>query len=115
MKQYAMTLDLKDDPEAIVQYRRHHAQVWPEVVDALREVGIIDLHIWLLGRRLFMLLETQDDFDPETDLSRYLTLHPRCQEWEDLMGTWQQPLPQALPGEKWLPMERIFQLSSAMR
>jgi L-rhamnose mutarotase len=112
MKVFAQTLNLKDDPEVISQYRRHHAEPYPEVVAALRAVGIINLEIFLLGRRLFMYLTTTDDFDPAVDFPRYLALHPRCQAWEDLMTTFQEPVPEAQPGQKWAPMECVFDLQA---
>lgn len=110
MKELAMTLDLRNDPTAIATYRKHHQQVWPEVLAALREVGVMDMRIWLRGNRMFMLMEVKDDFNPDFDFPRYLTLHPRCQEWEDLMGTFQQPLPDSEPGEKWVEMEKVFHM-----
>ena len=109
VKTYALTINLKD-PEAIRQYRHHHAHPWPEVTRALRAVGIREMKIYLLGRRLFMTMQTTDAFQPEVDFPRYLTLHPKCQEWEDLMGTFQERVPEAKEGEKWAYMEQIFQL-----
>ncbi|TAE48031.1 MAG: L-rhamnose mutarotase [Bacteroidetes bacterium] len=110
MKSYARTLDLRDDPEAIARYIAYHAAPWPEVTAALRAVGVIEMKIWLRGRRLFMYFCAADDFDPARDLPRYLDLHPRCREWEDLMTTLQEPLPGTAPGEKWVEMEQIFEL-----
>ena len=110
MKQYALTLNLKDDPNLIEQYKEFHRAVWPEVMDSLKAVGIVEMKIYLLGRRLFMVMDTVDEFVPETDFARYLTLHPRCQEWEDLMGNFQEPVPEAGAGEKWAYMEQVFRL-----
>jgi L-rhamnose mutarotase len=110
MKTYAMTLNLKDDPELIRQYRYHHANPYPEVVEAFRTVGVLDMKIFLLGRRLFLTMDTIDTFEPAVDFPRYLTLHPRCQEWEDMMGDFQERLPESKEGEKWVYMEQIFQL-----
>ncbi|MEM9673391.1 MAG: L-rhamnose mutarotase [Bacteroidota bacterium] len=109
MKDYALTVNLKDDPEVIQQYEEYHAHVWPEVLSALKEVGIHDMKIYRLGRRLFMFMLTEDDFDPDVDFPRYLTLHPRCQEWEDLMGTFQEKVPEAQPDEKWVQMKKVFE------
>ncbi len=111
MKQYALTLDLKNDPALIAAYKRHHQAVWPEVIASLRAVGVEEMKIWLLHTRLFMQLETQDDFDLETDLPRYLTLHPRCEEWEALMDRFQGNGPGGNEDEKWVEMACIFQLS----
>ncbi len=110
MKDYALSINLKNDKKTIRQYKAYHADAWPEVVEALKAVGILDMKIYLLGRRLFMFMQTEDDFDPTTDFPRYLTLHPRCQAWEDLMGTFQEKLPEAQPDEKWAMMEKVFQL-----
>lgn len=110
MKTIALTLNLKDDSEAIEKYKAYHTNPFPEVVSALKEVGILDMKIWLLGRRLFMVYVAEDHFDPDRDFKRYLQLHPRCQEWEDLMGTFQENLPEARPNEKWALMEQVFQL-----
>lgn len=110
MKDYAQSVNLRDDPKIIEQYKAYHADAWPEVVEALKHVGILDMKIYLLGRRLFMFMQTEDDFDPNVDFPKYLTLHPRCQEWEGLMGTFQEKLPEAQPHEKWALMEKVFQL-----
>ena len=69
------------------------------------------MKIYLLGRRMFMICEVEDDFDHTVDFPRYLTLHPRCQEWEDLMGTFQEPVKDATEGEKWAFMEEVFRLN----
>ena len=110
MNEFAFTLNLKDDPEAIALYRYHHDHFWPEVEAALKKVGILDLKIFLLGRRLFMYITAKDDFKPETDFPRYLKLHEKCQEWEELMGTFQEKVPEAGENEKWAKMEKIFEL-----
>lgn len=110
MKDLALSINLKEDEDAIAQYKQYHAYPWPEVVEALKKVGVLDMKIYLLGRRLFMFMQTEDDFDPAVDFPKYLALHPRCQEWEDLMGTFQEKLPEAQPQEKWTLMEKVFQL-----
>ena len=110
MKIYCLALDLKDDPELIAEYRRWHEPglIWPEVIAAIRANGVLKEHIFLLGTRMVMVLETTDDFNfankAEADRS-----NPRMQEWEKLMSRFQQPLPQAAPGEKWVMMEKIFE------
>jgi L-rhamnose mutarotase len=111
---YARALDLKDDPAAVAAYLEYHRHPWPEVLVALRAVGVREMRIFLLGKRLFMCLEGEEGFDPARDLPRYLDLHPRCREWEERMSALQQPLPEARPGEKWAPMEEIFCLSQSL-
>ncbi len=110
MKIYAQTLNLKDDTVIISQYQAYHAQPYPEVVAALKAVGILEMRIFLLGRRLFMYMTTVDEFDPAVDFARYLTLSPRCQEWENLMTSFQERVPEAQPHEKWAMMQQVFEL-----
>jgi len=112
-RRFCLTLDLKDDPQLIAEYKRHHQSVWPEVLKSIRGSGIDDMEIYLLGTRLFMVMEVDDNFSFEAKAQLDRT-NPRVQEWEKLMWQFQRPLPQAKPGEKWLPMERIFKLSSEL-
>ena len=109
MRRYCFALDLKDDPQLIAEYRRHHQRVWPEITRSLKESGIADLEIYLAGNRLFMVLEAGPSFSLELKAEADHE-NPKVQEWERLMWKYQQPLPQAKPGEKWLLMERVFKL-----
>ena len=113
MKHLALTVNLVDNPDAISQYLDYHQNIWPEVSEALTAVGIHQMRIWKKGRRLFMFLEADDAFDIRTDFARYLQLDPRCQEWEDLMTTFQEPVAEAGPEEKWTEMDEIFHLTEA--
>jgi L-rhamnose mutarotase len=108
-KRYCLTLDLKDDPKLIAEYKRYHEKIWAEITKSIRDSGIEDLEIYLLGTRMFMLMEVNDkfSFDAKSEADR---ANPKVQEWELLMWQFQSPLPQAKPGEKWLLMERIFKL-----
>jgi L-rhamnose mutarotase len=108
-RRYCLALDLENDPRLIAEYRRHHEQVWPEITQSIRDSGIEDMEIYLLGTRLFMIIEVSErfSFDAKQEADR---ANPKVQEWEQLMWTFQRPLPQAKPGEKWIPMERIFKL-----
>ena len=109
-RRYCLTLDLKDEPTLIAEYKRHHEAVWPEITKSIRNAGVEDLEIYLLGSRLFMILEVNESFSfqkkAESDRN-----NPAVQEWENLMWKFQQPLPGTQPGEKWLLMEKIFKLS----
>ncbi|HEY1922513.1 MAG TPA: L-rhamnose mutarotase [Tepidisphaeraceae bacterium] len=111
MKRYCLTLDLKDDPALIAEYRRYHGagQIWPEVSDALRKAGVLSSEIYLLGTRMVMVLETVDAFSFETKAA-IDSASERVQDWERLMWKFQKPLPGSKPGEKWLLMEKIFEL-----
>ena len=100
MKTCAYGLDLKQDPALVQQTLVYHRAVWPEVVASLKRIGVRGNRIYAVGTRLFMVLETDDDFDPVHDLSRY-TEEPRAREWDELMRTLQQPLPETRPGQWW--------------
>lgn len=111
VKRYCQTLDLKDNPELIAEYRRRHSEgeAWQEIIDGIREVGILEMEIYLLDNRLFMIVEAPLDFDWEEAMARLATL-PRQQEWEDYMSEFQQAAPGCSSDEKWRLMERIFHL-----
>jgi len=108
-RRFCLTLDLKDDPKLIAEYKRCHEKIWPEITESIKESGIEDMEIYLLGTRMFMIMEVNDSFtfDKKTKADKR---NPKVQEWEDLMWKFQQALPQAKRGEKWLRMERIFKL-----
>ncbi len=111
VKRYCQTLDLRDQPELIAEYRRLHSpeHAWPEILQGIRSVGILEMEIYLRGTRMFMIVETPEDFDWDTAMARLATL-PRQQEWEDLTSQFQQAVVGAASSEKWKPMERIFHL-----
>ena len=108
-KRHCLTLDLKDDPQLIAEYRRHHQKIWPEVTKSIRDVGIEDMEIYLLGTRMFMIMEVNANFSFAAK-AKADAANPKVSEWEELMWKFQKPLPNAKPGEKWLPMERILKL-----
>ena len=110
-KRYCQTLDLKDDPELISEYRKRHTEneAWPEVLQGIRSIGILEMEIYILGNRLFMIVETPLDFDWDEAFARLATL-PRQEEWETYMSIFQVARPGATSAEKWRMMERIFHL-----
>jgi len=108
-RRFCLTLDLKDDPNLIAEYRRYHEKIWPEITRSIKDSGIEDMEIYLLGTRMFMIIEVNGSFSFDTKAKSDLA-NPKVREWEELMWKFQQPLPNAKPGEKWLLMERIFQL-----
>ncbi|WP_018618923.1 L-rhamnose mutarotase [Spirosoma luteum] len=110
MKRYCLALDLKDDPALIAEYERWHAAGagWPEVRQNDLNADIIDLQIYRTGTRMFMIMETNDDFSFEKKAALDAN-SPHVQEWERLMWGYQQSLPNAKPGEKWVLMDKIFQ------
>lgn len=106
---YCLALDLKDDPALIAAYEEHHRQVWPEILQSIRDSGITALDIYRTGNRLFMIMETQADFSFERKAAMDEG-NPKVQEWEQLMWNYQQALPLSKPGEKWIMMTKIFSL-----
>jgi L-rhamnose mutarotase len=110
-QRYCLTLDLKDDPELIAEYKRYHEKIWPEISKSIKDAGILGLEIYLLGTRMFMILEADETFSFEKK-AQADRADPKVQEWENLMWKFQKALPEARPGEKWLLMEQIFKLES---
>ncbi|HZG24691.1 MAG TPA: L-rhamnose mutarotase [Chitinophagaceae bacterium] len=109
MKRYCLAVDLKDDEELIQEYIRLHKQVSPEIKESITNAGITGMDIFRTGSRMFMIMETNDDFSFETK-NAMDAANPVVQEWENRVWKYQQALPHAKPGEKWVLMEQIFQL-----
>jgi L-rhamnose mutarotase len=102
-------LDLKDDPGLIAEYEKYHEQVWPEITKSIKDADIESMEIYRLGTRLFMIMEVNEKFSFEKKAEAD-GANAKVQEWEKLMWKYQQPLPEAKPGEKWLLMKKIFRL-----
>lgn len=111
VKRYCQTLDLRNDPKLIAEYRRRHEKgnIWPEIIEGIRSVGILEMEIYILGTRLFMIVETPLDFNWDDAMTKLSTL-PRQAEWEDYMSLFQQAEAGASSSEKWQMMERMFHL-----
>jgi L-rhamnose mutarotase len=108
-RRFCLTLDLKDDPRLIEEYKCYHQKIWPEIARSIKESGIESLEIYLRGTRMFMILEVNENFSFEAKALADAS-NPKVQEWENLMWKFQKPLPDARPGEKWLLMDRVFKL-----
>ena len=108
-RRFCLTLDLKDDPALIAEYKRYHEKIWPEITRSIRDSGIEDMEIYLRGTRMFMIMEVNEAFSFEAK-ARADRENPMVQKWERLMWKFQKALPQAKPGDKWLLMERVFKL-----
>jgi L-rhamnose mutarotase len=109
MKRYCFALDLKDDAKLIAAYEAYHRNVWPEILKSIKEAGIEDMEIYRTGNRLFMVMEVNNSFSFEKKAAADAN-NSKVQEWEALMSTYQQALPFAKPGEKWVLMDRVFEL-----
>ena len=110
-QRWCLALDLQDDPALIDEYCRLHERIWPEIADSIRSAGIAGMEIWRTGNRLFMVMETDATFDAAAKAAADAS-NPKVQEWETLMWRFQQPLPWADPGQKWVPMARMFELET---
>ena len=110
-KRYCKTLLLKDSPELIAEYRRLHSPgvTWPEISEGMKAVGIVDMEIYLLGTTLFMIMETEPDFDHDLSMEKLASL-PRQAEWEAVVSKFQRASEDASAQEKWQLMERIYKM-----
>jgi L-rhamnose mutarotase len=111
-RRYCLTLDLKNDAELIAEYKRYHQKIWPKITESLKSSGIQDMEIYLLGTRMFMVMEVDESFSFEKK-AKLDAGNPKVQEWENLMWKFQQAISEAAPGQKWVLMERIFKLDQA--
>lgn len=109
MSKYCLALDLVDDAELIAEYEDYHRTVWPEIKKSITDSGITNMEIYRFGNRLFMIMETDDTFTFERKAAMD-DANPKVQEWEKLMWKFQQAIPGSKPGEKWVFMDKIFQL-----
>jgi L-rhamnose mutarotase len=111
MKRYCLALDLVEDAASIAEYQRFHesGNEWPEIRESITGSGIVKMEIYRTGNRLFMIMETDDCFSFERKAELDAS-NPKVVEWEQLMWKFQQPLPWAGEGEKWVLMENIYSL-----
>ncbi|MDH5379503.1 MAG: L-rhamnose mutarotase [Cyclobacteriaceae bacterium] len=109
MKRYCLALDLINDQNLIGEYEEYHKNIWPEIKKSITDSGILQMEIYRVSNRLFMIMETSDSFSfklkNESDSS-----NPLVQKWEKLMWKYQQAIPGTIPGEKWRLMEKIFSI-----
>lgn len=108
-KRYCQTLDLKNDAALIAEYEKRHEEIWPEIREGLHSIGVLEMEIYRLDTRLFMIVETPADFEWEEAFTRLASL-PRQQEWEDYMSIFQDTRPGVSSQEKWKMMDRMFKL-----
>jgi L-rhamnose mutarotase len=110
-KRYCKTLDLYDDPELIAEYIHIHSQnvTWPEIAQGMKEIGILDMEIYITGTKLFMIMDTVPDFDHDKAMAA-LAKKPRQKEWEKFVAKFQKTPASASADEKWISIERIYKL-----
>jgi L-rhamnose mutarotase len=109
LKRYCFALDLKNDPDLIAEYEAYHRKVWPEILESIKSAGIEALEIYRIENRLFMIMEVNETFSFERK-KEMDEANEAVQRWEQLMWNYQQALPFAKAGEKWLLMDKIFEL-----
>ncbi|HTH82082.1 MAG TPA: L-rhamnose mutarotase [Mucilaginibacter sp.] len=109
MARYCLALDLKDDPKLIAEYEKYHEAIWPEIHTSIVGSGITHMEIYRCFNRLFMIMETDTSFSFDKKGAMDAG-NAKVQEWEDLMWKYQQAIPGSKPGEKWVLMNKIFDL-----
>ena len=109
MKKFCLALDLIDDSELIAEYEKYHQNVWTEIKQSILDSGIINMEIYRVQNRLFMIVEADENFSFEAKNEADKN-NPKVQEWEELMWKFQQQLPNSKPDEKWQLMDKIFSL-----
>ena len=111
MTRHCFALDLVDDPVLMAEYKKYHEKIWPEITASIVDSGIEDLQIYCVGNRMFMIMEVNDSFSFERK-AKMDAENSKVDDWENLMWKYQQALPTAKEGEKWLLMEKVFQLEN---
>ncbi len=106
---YCQALDLVNDENLIAEYEQMHRLIWPEVAKNIRDSGVVDMQIWRIGTRLFMIMDVDDSFCPER-AAQMGAENPVVQEWEKQMWKFQTATPWTQQGEKWIAMTQIFSL-----
>ena len=109
MDRFCFTLDLKNDPALIAEYEAYHENVWPEIIESIRTSGIENMQIYRFSNRLFMIMEVNETFSFDKKGASDAE-NKKVQEWETLMWKYQQAVPGAKAGEKWVLMDKIFEL-----
>ncbi len=110
-KRYCKTIELQNDPQLMEEYKKVHARgnTWPEINQGMKEVGILDMEIYIFGSRLFMIMDTVPDFNHEKAMAE-LAAKPRQSEWEAYVSRFQKTTAEATADEKWQMIERIYKL-----
>jgi L-rhamnose mutarotase len=111
MQRHCLTLDLKNDETAISEYKRYHVKIWPEVKQSLFDAGVVEMEIYLAGNRLFMIMDVNNTFSLAAKAAAD-AVNAKVQEWETVMAQFQQELPQSTPAQKWVVMEKVFDLAA---
>lgn len=114
MERYALALDLKDDAQLIAEYEELHRKVQREIKASILDSGIHRMEIYRFADRMFMIIEAEDGFSFEAKAASDAA-NPKVRAWEELTWKYQEPVPGSKPGEKWVLMNKIFELSAFER
>lgn len=111
VKRYCQFLEIEDNPKLIELYRMMHsrAEAWPEVLAGIREAGILEMELYIVGNKVVMIVDTPLDFDWDSAMARLASM-PRQAEWEAAVAALQGCSPDATSDQKWTMMERMFHL-----
>ena len=110
-KRYCLALDLKNDTDLISEYENYHKEVWPEILESIKDSGILSMEIYRVENRLFMIINASVEFSFE-EKAKQDQSNDKVQEWEKLMWKYQQTIPNSKPGEKWRLLEKIFEFGN---
>ena len=106
MHRYGMVIKVK--PEKIDEYKKLHADVWPEVLNKITECNIRNYSIYLIDNTLFSYFEyIGNDFNADMAI---MAADPITQKWWDVCKPCQAPLESRSEGEWWANMEEVFHL-----
>ncbi len=110
-KRFCKTMQLRNDARLIEEYKKVHAKgaAWPEITQGMKEVGILDMEIYLLGTTLFMIMDVTADFDHDKAMAE-LAEKPRQSEWEAYVSRFQDTSAEASADQKWQIMEQIYKM-----
>lgn len=110
-KRFVQTMQLKDDSELIRKYREAHDKehFWHEIEEGIKQVGILEMEIYISGNTLVMIVDAPLDFNWDEAMARLATL-PRQEEWERYIAAFQDCDENATSDQKWQMTERMFYL-----
>jgi L-rhamnose mutarotase len=110
-KRFCKVLKLQENKELIEKYKEIHKpeNIWPVISRGIKEVGIIDMEIYIKDNMAFMIMDTVPDFDHEKAMKKLESL-PKQKEWEEYVSQFQNAGSKADTPEKWEVVERIFVL-----
>ena len=111
-RRFCKVLQLESNPQLIEEYKLRHRKgaVWPEIIEGLKEIGVLDMEIYLHGSTIFMIMDTISEFDHAEAMKKLAGL-PRQAQWESEMSKYQKSSPEASASEKWQLIERVFDLN----